>query len=68
MLILWYFAQFLDLPWHPALTKFIADHMMVEVGDSKQGSKKYIHTQSEVRLMREYTDILWTKAYILDQQ
>ena len=22
--------------------------MMVEVGDSKQGSKKYIHTQSEV--------------------
>ena len=39
------------MPWHPALTKFISDHMMVEVGDSKQGSKKYIHTQSEVRLM-----------------
>lgn len=40
--------KFLDLPWHPALTKFISDHMMVEVGDSKQGSKKYIHTQSEI--------------------
>ena len=41
------------MPWHPALTKFISDHMMVEVGDSKQGSKKYIHTQSEVSIYVE---------------
>ena len=50
MLILRCVTQFLNVPWHPALTKFISDHMMVEVGDSKQGSKKYIHTQSEVRM------------------
>ena len=41
--------------------------MMVEVGDSKQGSKKYIHTQSEVSIYVE-SKILWTEAKFVDQQ
>lgn len=40
--------KFLEIDWHPSLNKFIHDHMMTQESDSKQGSNKYIHTQSEV--------------------
>ena len=39
--------QFLGLSWHPALDKFISEHMMVEEAASKQGPG-YISGQSEV--------------------
>ena len=39
--------QFLGLSWHPALDKFISEHMMVEEAASKQGAG-YISGQSEV--------------------
>merc|ERR1712126_719268 len=40
--------KFLRIDWHPTLDKFIRDHMMMKESDSKQGTNKYIHTQSEV--------------------
>lgn len=35
--------QFLGLPWHPAITKFMADHMVEDKRHSKEGD---LHTQS----------------------
>lgn len=35
--------QFLGLPWHPAITKFMAEHMVEDKRHSKEGD---LHTQS----------------------
>jgi len=35
--------KFLGLPWHPALTKFMADHMVEDLRHNKEGD---LHTQS----------------------
>ena len=51
----------MNLPWHPALDKFINDHMMSEESDSKkEGSKQYLHTQSEIssNVADKWKDIL----------
>ena len=37
------FPQFLNLPWHPTLTKFMADHMVEDMNHNKEGD---LHTQS----------------------
>jgi len=35
--------KFLGLPWHPSLTKFMADHMVEDAKHNKEGD---LHTQS----------------------
>ena len=59
--------QFLGLSWHPALDKFISEHMMVEEAASKQGAG-YISGQSEgsSRSPTLYYAVLWTteKSFI----
>ena len=42
-LIIRMFAQFLGLPWHPALTQFMSDHMVEDLKHNKEGD---LHTQS----------------------